>query len=129
MKVKLSEVTDVVGASPPPSAPRQTRAAKRASDASKGGTKGRQRTAVRVASNTLDLRGQRGSEVEVALGRACDRASDLGTLFVIHGRPSSKGGGLRAKVRELLGEEPSVQRFEDAPDSEGGDGCTIAYLR
>ena len=125
MKVKLSEVTDVVGASPPPSAPRQTRAAKRASDASKG----RQRTAVRVASNTLDLRGQRGSEVEVALGRACDRASDLGTLFVIHGRPSSKGGGLRAKVRELLREEPSVQRFEDAPENEGGDGCTIAYLR
>ena len=28
-----------------------------------------------------------------------------------------------------LSEEPLVQRFEDAPQNEGGAGCTVAYLR
>ena len=38
-------------------------------------------------------------------------------------------GSLRTAVREMLATEPLVARFEDAPQTEGGDGCTIAYLK
>ena len=50
----------------------------------------------------------------------------IGTLFVIHGHGS---GALKKRVRELLKEEPMVKRMEDAPQNEGGAGCTIAYFR
>jgi len=37
-------------------------------------------------------------------------------------------GAMREAVRRALEEEPLVARFEDAPEAEGGSGCTIAYL-
>ena len=81
---------------------------------------------IRMESNTLDIRGNRPSEIEGDLGRAVDRSLAMGTLWVIHGRGT---GALKQKVRELLAEEPLVARFEDAPPNEGGDGCTVAFLR
>ena len=45
---------------------------------------------------------------------------------MIHGHGS---GALKKRVRELLKEEPMVKRMEDAPQNEGGAGCTIAYFR
>ena len=66
------------------------------------------------------------SEVEADIGRAVDAALGMGTLWVIHGHGS---GALKKRVRELLSEEPMVKRMTDAPQNEGGAGCTVAYLR
>jgi len=138
MKVKLKEVAKVLPAeakapakvAAPVSAGRKAAGGKRAAAGAKGGAAkgapGRTRAAVRVETNTLDIRGMRPSEIEADLGRAIDRALGLGTLFVIHGHGT---GSLRKAVRELLSEDPAVASFEDAPQYEGGSGCTIAYLR
>ena len=37
--------------------------------------------------------------------------------------------GTVVRVRELLLEDPLVSRIEDAPQREGGQGCTVAVLR
>jgi DNA mismatch repair protein MutS2 len=116
MKVKLGEVTELIKAEPVPQ-PRKVPAVKR----ERTGT-----TAIKLQTNTLDIRGMRPTDVSDALARAIDRALDLGTLYVVHGRGT---GALRASVREALAEEPMVARFADAPEAEGGNGCTIAYLK
>lgn len=118
MNVKLKEVTKVLRAEPPPSPPKKAKAAGKGSGG--GGVK------IRFASNTLDLRGQRPSEIETELGRAIDRASSAGSLWVIHGHGT---GSLRSRVRELLLEDPMVASIEDAPQNEGGAGCTVAILK
>mmetsp|Transcript_9579 Transcript_9579/g.18740 ORF Transcript_9579/g.18740 Transcript_9579/m.18740 type:complete len:940 (-) Transcript_9579:175-2994(-) len=118
MNVKISEVLEVTKPKAPPqpaSSPKKAKVANK-----------RERTAVRLASNSLDLRGMRVAEVGDKLVQAVDRALEMGTLYVIHGRGT---GSMRKYVREVLAEEPMVERFEDAPESEGGNGCTIAYLR
>ena len=118
MNVKLKEVTKVLRAEPPPSPPKKAKAAGKGSGG--GGVK------IRFASNTLDLRGQRPSEIETELGRAIDRATSAGSLWVIHGHGT---GSLRSRVRELLLEDPMVASIEDAPQNEGGAGCTVAILK
>ena len=70
--------------------------------------------------------GKRPAEIEAQLGRAIDRAASLGSLWVIHGHGT---GSLKKRVRELLLEDPLVSRIEDAPQREGGQGCTVAVLR
>ena len=50
----------------------------------------------------------------------------MGTLYIIHGHGT---GSMKKAVREALALEPMVERYEDAPNAEGGSGCTIAYLR
>ena len=129
MKVKLAEVTSVVKAAElqaKAQAEQQQKQQQRSRQKGGGGNTDRPRTVVRFATNTLDIRGLRGAEVAALLGPAVDRASDLGTLWVIHGHGT---GSLKAQVRTLLKEEPTVERFEDAPQNEGGAGCTLAYLR
>jgi DNA mismatch repair protein MutS2 len=64
--------------------------------------------------------------VSSKLGGAVDRASDLGTLWIIHGHGT---GSLKQEVLSLLKQEPLVERWEDAPQKEGGSGCTLAYLK
>lgn len=103
---------------PPP--PPRRQAKPRAAEAKSGAV------AVKFESNTLDLRGKYAYEIEGPLGHAVDRASTHGSLWVIHGHGT---GSLKAKVRELLAEEPAVARWEDAPRNEGGAGCTVAYLK
>ena len=118
MKVKAAEVARVIKAErvvPPPKAAGR-----------KGGKRERRVTAVRVPSNTLDLRGKRLNEVGDDVAHALDRAMDLGCLYIITGRGT---GQMRRFVRERLAEDPLVARFEDAPEPEGGNGCTIVYLR
>ena len=50
----------------------------------------------------------------------------MGSLWVIHGHGT---GALKKRVRELLGSDPMVVRVENAPQREGGEGCTVAVLR
>ena len=123
MKVKAKEVTKRVKAAPPPAPPPKKPKGVAAAGVRKKAGKGS--VAVRFDSNTLDLRGQRPAEVEAVLGRAVDRAMSVGSLWVIHGHGT---GSLKKRVRELLAEEPAVKRVTDAPQNEGGSGCSVAYF-
>ena len=129
MKVKVSDVSRVVKKEEQrqqQQAQQQQAAQKKRRKGAQAGGKERVRTVVRFDSNTLDLRGMRASEVSSKLGRAVDRASDLGTLWIIHGHGT---GSLKQEVLKLLKQEPLVERWEDAPQREGGSGCTLAYLK
>ena len=81
---------------------------------------------VRTSENTVDLRGSRVNEAESKLETAINRTSEQMVLWVIHGKGT---GRLREGVHEFLGNHPQVQRFELAPQNEGGNGVTIVYLR
>jgi DNA mismatch repair protein MutS2 len=78
---------------------------------------------VRTDRNTLDLRGMRVTEAEVALEAAI--AQTQGCLWVIHGHGTGK---LRQGVQDYLSRHPQVQRFTAADQSEGGTGVTLVYL-
>lgn len=82
--------------------------------------------AVRTSQNTIDLRGSRVTNAEVDLEKAIASATESGILWIIHGKGT---GRLREGVREFLEQHPQVERFELAPQNEGGAGVTIAYLR
>ncbi len=79
--------------------------------------------AIRTSHNTLDLRGSRAADAELALDRALAEAT--GPLWIIHGHGT---GRLRRAVQELLKSHPRVSRFEFAEQSDGGTGVTIAYV-
>ena len=81
---------------------------------------------VRTSQNTVDIRGNRVMEAESALEKAISQATQSGILWVIHGKGTGK---LRQGVHEFLGQHPQVERFEIAPQNEGGSGVTIAYLK
>jgi DNA mismatch repair protein MutS2 len=80
---------------------------------------------VRTSQNTVDLRGSRVANAEVDLERALAQATASGVLWIIHGKGTGK---LREGVHEFLNNHPQVERFELAPQNEGGSGVTIAYL-
>lgn len=84
-----------------------------------------ERPIVRTSKNTIDLRGNRISEAEIELDRALGQIHDFGAVWVIHGKGT---GQLRRGVHEFLEKHPLVERFELAPQSDGGIGVTIAYL-
>lgn len=79
---------------------------------------------VRTESNTLDIRGYRIPQAESKLEDAI-RSQNSGALWVIHGKGTGK---LRQGVQEFLKQHPQVERFETAPQNEGGNGVTVAYL-
>ncbi|MEZ4415050.1 MAG: endonuclease MutS2 [Gemmatimonadota bacterium] len=81
-----------------------------------------------LASHEVDLRGLRVDEVESALLRALDHAvlADLPSVRVIHGKGT---GALRARVTELLAEEPRVAALRPGGEGEGGTGVTVVTLR
>ncbi|MEB3227878.1 MAG: endonuclease MutS2 [Synechocystis sp.] len=81
---------------------------------------------VRTDSNTLDCRGDRIERAESRLDSALDKAINSGVLWIIHGKGTGK---LRQGVHDYLSHHPSVERYELAPQNEGGAGVTIAYLR
>jgi DNA mismatch repair protein MutS2 len=81
---------------------------------------------VRTAQNTLDLRGSRVINAEVDLEKAITSATESGMLWIIHGKGT---GRLREGVHEFLQRHPQIERFELAPQNEGGTGVTIAYLK
>jgi DNA mismatch repair protein MutS2 len=80
---------------------------------------------VRTSQNTVDIRGSRVTEAEVELERAISQATESGILWIIHGKGT---GRLRQGIHEFLQQHPQVERFELAPQNEGGAGVTIAYL-
>jgi DNA mismatch repair protein MutS2 len=75
----------------------------------------------------LHLRGLRAEEALSKLARYIDDAYAAGLPFVriVHGKGT---GTLRQLVRQALSESSLVSRWENAMDSEGGGGVTIAHL-
>ncbi|MFP4297791.1 MAG: endonuclease MutS2 [Spirulinaceae cyanobacterium] len=84
------------------------------------------RSNVRTSQNTLDIRGSRVTNAEPEIEAAINKALDSGTLWIIHGKGT---GRLREGVQDFLQRHPQVERFELAPQNEGGSGVTVAYLR
>jgi DNA mismatch repair protein MutS2 len=80
---------------------------------------------VRTSQNTVDLRGSRVANAESDLERAIAQATASGVLWIIHGKGTGK---LREGVHEFLKLHPQIDRFELAPQNEGGSGVTVAYL-
>jgi DNA mismatch repair protein MutS2 len=80
---------------------------------------------VRTSQNTVDIRGSRVAEAESDLEKAISKATASGVLWIIHGKGT---GRLREGIHAFLQEHPQVERFELAPQNEGGAGVTIAYL-
>ncbi|MFP4008279.1 MAG: Smr/MutS family protein [Spirulinaceae cyanobacterium] len=86
----------------------------------------RSKSNVRTSQNTLDIRGSRVTNAEPEIEAAINKALDSGTLWIIHGKGT---GRLREGVQDFLQRHPQVERFELAPQNEGGSGVTVAYLR
>jgi DNA mismatch repair protein MutS2 len=79
-----------------------------------------------VGANTVDVRGQYAEDAVSNVESALARATQYGALYVIHGHGT---GRLRTAVREALSAHRFVERLDDAPDNQGGRGCTIAFLK
>ena len=80
---------------------------------------------VRTSKNTLDIRGSRVADAEIDLESAIAKSTESGVLWIVHGKGT---GRLRQGVHEFLQRHPQVERFELAPQQEGGSGVTIVYL-
>ena len=80
------------------------------------------------ASAEVDLRGLRVDELDLRLGRALDAAliSGLPSFRIIHGKGM---GALRARVQELLRDDPRIASFRPGDRFEGGTGVTIAEFK
>ena len=85
-------------------------------------------TAVRTASNTLDLRGTRVDEALARLDAFLDvmmgEGEPLG--FVLHGHGT---GAMKTAVREHLGASHYVEHSRSADSDEGGDAFTLFWLK
>jgi DNA mismatch repair protein MutS2 len=76
----------------------------------------------------LDVRGMRMAEADDAVRRYIDEAllANRDTIGIIHGKGE---GVLQSGVRDILGQHPSVERYEYAVPENGGFGKTVAYLK
>lgn len=115
MVINLSEIESLDGKKAQPPAKTATKTPPKPS-----------KLTVRTTANTLDIRGTRVAEAERELDKAIAQATDYQILWIIHGKGSGK---LREGVQEFLQQHPQVERFELAPQNEGGAGVTMAYLK
>jgi DNA mismatch repair protein MutS2 len=76
---------------------------------------------VNIIGSTVD-------EALVRLEKFLDESTvtDIGEIRIVHGHGT---GQLRRAVAEFLKNHPLVERFETAPQNQGGGGATIAYLK
>ncbi|MEE8419639.1 MAG: Smr/MutS family protein, partial [Dehalococcoidales bacterium] len=76
---------------------------------------------------TLDLRGKRADEVEVAVDMYLSDAAltNLNEVVIIHGFGT---GTVRQIVRDFLSGHPLVSSFRAGGKGEGGDGATVVSL-
>jgi DNA mismatch repair protein MutS2 len=84
--------------------------------------------AVRLAGNTLDLRGERVEAGLARLDRFLDDAvlRNVDAVFVLHGHGT---GAMKDAVRRALEGSPYVARSGPAQPEQGGDAFTVAVLR
>jgi DNA mismatch repair protein MutS2 len=83
---------------------------------------------VRSTSPEIHLRGRNVAEALLELEKYLDDASLAGLqqVRIVHGKGT---GALRQGLREYLATSSQVRSFETAPQSEGGSGATVVYLR
>jgi DNA mismatch repair protein MutS2 len=76
----------------------------------------------------LNVIGASADEALARLEKFLDESvsTDLNELRIVHGHGT---GTLRRVVAEFLKHHPLVERFEAAPQNQGGGGATIAYLK
>ena len=79
---------------------------------------------VRTSSNTVDVRGLRVHEAEIIVEEKIRKFH--GPLWIIHGIGT---GRLKKGLRSWLSQIDYVDKLEDAAPSEGGSGCTIAWIK
>ncbi|MEM6254311.1 MAG: endonuclease MutS2 [Cyanobacteria bacterium P01_D01_bin.156] len=79
--------------------------------------------AVRTSKNTIDLRGMRVAEAEADLENFI--AKSTGPIWIIHGHGTGK---LKRGVREFLKRHPQVRSFDNAEQTDGGTGVTVAQV-
>ncbi len=80
--------------------------------------------AIRTTQNTLDIRGERATEIEILL---LDKLSaSFGYVWIVHGRGT---GRLREAVHSFLKTYDRVESFALAETGDGGAGATVVYLR
>ncbi len=124
MTVGLAEIESLEGQKP--DIPTRTKASNTQKEpASAPSTPTHSAATVRTSKNTIDLRGKRVSEAEIEVDRMLSQRVDFGAIWIIHGKGT---GQLRRGVHEFLQQHPLVDRFELAPQKEGGTGVTVAYL-
>lgn len=129
VKVKVRDVVSVREAEASGGGSGSWESRKRSRDSSKGETAsvggGKKPLMMRTSANTIDVRGNRVEQATSKIDQALDRALGMGTLWIIHGHGTGK---LRSGVRAFLKEHPLVSSIQDAEQSEGGTGVTIALL-
>ena len=81
---------------------------------------------IRTSQNTVDIRGKRVHLAEPMLEKAIANATDIGSLWIIHGKGT---GSLRTGVHEFLKNHPQVSKFELAKQNDGGAGVTLVLLK
>lgn len=76
----------------------------------------------------ISLRGQRVEDALTNLDRYLDAAYTAGlhSARIIHGKGT---GTLREVVRKELNQRNYVDRYETAPDNQGGEGVTVVYFK
>jgi len=78
---------------------------------------------IRTSQNTLDLRGSRVADAEIALERLL--AGHWGPLWIIHGHGTGK---LRQGIQAYLAQHARVKYYELADQANGGSGVTVAAI-
>ncbi len=81
-------------------------------------------SAVRTASNTLDVRGLRVYEAEAVVEEYL--RNGVGPCWVIHGIGTGK---LKRGLRQWLESVPYVEKVTDADQGDGGAGCSVVWLK
>ena len=79
---------------------------------------------VRTTRNTVDVRGLRVHEAEAAVEEYLRSAN--GPVWVIHGIGTGK---LKRGLRAWLDTVPYVERVTDADQGDGGQGCSVVWMR
>ncbi len=79
---------------------------------------------VRTSKNSIDVRGLRVHEAEIIVEEKIRNFH--GPFWIIHGIGTGK---LKKGLKSWLSELDYIDKLEDAASSEGGAGCTIAWIR
>jgi DNA-nicking Smr family endonuclease len=84
--------------------------------------------AVLEIEDSIDLHGFQPRDIPSVVESYLEAAAKKGfrEVRLIHGRGV---GFQRARVREVLAQNPLVESFRDAPATRGGWGATLAWLR
>ena len=83
----------------------------------------------RTTSKTeIDVRGKIASDAIHEIEAFLDNAtlSGYNLVYIVHGKGTMV---LRQKIRDYLKDSPYVLEFNDAPQGEGGHGCTVVTLK